>query len=667
MKFKIVVLVILLLVMVSCQKKKNEFEKRNDILALLEKIKEPLKDSVEEKYLDTLFQKLQDKENDSITRNLYFKIAVKYYNINSLDKYLKVTKKVHLLAIKKNDSTHIAKALYYFGDYYEYKTQLDSSFSFYLKSEQVYKQLKDTLNYGKLALYKAGILYNTGNFNEGEIQGITALRLLSSTNNTRLIYEANNIIALCVKELNNFNKALEYYGFALEQLNKMEFENEPKDKIAKSRASCYNNLGIVYEKLENYNKAIQIYNKGLQTKDLKQGYPKLYAMLLNNLGYSKMKSGNDKEVESLLLESLRIRDSLQILPGIVASKIRIGEYYLHKRDTVKALIYIKEGFILSRKIKSNYDIIKSLKLLTENDSKNKTYYSKLYFRANDSIQNAERITKNKFARIAYETDQIEEKNQILSQRNTNIVIAAGVVIFFLGTLFIIYRLKSRNKELFFIKEQQEANEKIYQLMIKQQSETEIARNEERNRIAMELHDGIVNSVFTTRFNLIQLDSNQFDKKEQLVKELEKTENEIRRVSHEISKNLLFEDKNFPEIITSLIESQQNQYSTTFDVSVDRYIDWSSVSGANKIHIYRIIQEAIQNTNKYSKAEKCYIILLKTRDKITIRIWDNGIGFNTEKVKLGFGLKNITERTKMLKGELKVTSETGKGVTIEVVF
>lgn len=667
MKFKIVVLVILLLVMVSCQKKKFEFEKRNDILALLEKIKEPLKDSVEEKYLDTLFQKLQDKENDSITRNLYFKIAVKYYNINSLDKYLKVTKKVHRLAIKKNDSTHIAKALYYFGDYYEYKTQLDSSFSFYLKSEQVYKQLKDTLNYGKLALYKAGILYNTGNFNEGEIQGITALRLLSSTNNTRLIYEANNIIALCVKELNNFNKALEYYGFALEQLNKMEFENEPKDKIAKSRASCYNNLGIVYEKLENYNKAIQIYNKGLQTKDLKQGYPKLYAMLLNNLGYSKMKSGNDKEVESLLLESLRIRDSLQILPGIVASKIRIGEYYLHKRDTVKALIYIKEGFILSRKIKSNYDIIKSLKLLTENDSKNKTYYSKLYFRANDSIQNAERITKNKFARIAYETDQIEEKNQILSQRNTNIVIAAGVVIFFLGTLFIIYRLKSRNKELFFIKEQQEANEKIYQLMIKQQSETEIARNEERNRIAMELHDGIVNSVFTTRFNLIQLDSNQFDKKEQLVKELEKTENEIRRVSHEISKNLLFEDKNFPEIITSLIESQQNQYSTTFDVSVDRYIDWSSVSGANKIHIYRIIQEAIQNTNKYSKAEKCYIILLKTRDKITIRIWDNGIGFNTEKVKLGFGLKNITERTKMLKGELKVTSETGKGVTIEVVF
>lgn len=64
---------------------------------------------------------------------------------------------------------------------------------------------------------------------------------------------------------------------------------------------------------------------------------------------------------------------------------------------------------------------------------------------------------------------------------------------------------------------------------------------------MELHDGIVNSIFTTRFNLIQLDPSRIDKKDQLVKELEKTKNEIRRVSHDLTQNLLFEDKSFPEI------------------------------------------------------------------------------------------------------------------------
>jgi signal transduction histidine kinase len=668
MKLKIVVLVNLLLVLGSCQKKNIEAEKRKDVSAFIEKIEvTSLEDKQLEKYLDTIYQKLQSLKNDSITRNLYFKIAVKYYNLNSFDKYINVTRKVHKLSVKYNDTSHIAKSMYFFGDYHEEKTQLDSAFSYYLKSEKLYNKFKDTLNSGKLALYKAGILYDTGNFNESEIQGVNALRLLSNTKNARLMYESNIIIALSLKELNNYKKALEYYELALGQLKQLEIENYPTDKIAKSRASCYNNMGAVYEKTENYQEAIRLYKTGLQTKNLKQNYPKLYAMLLNNLGYSKMESGNNKDVQKLLFESLRIRDSLQILPGIVASKIRIGEYYLHKRDTIKALFYIKDGFTLSKKIKSNYDIIQSLKLLTENDSKNKTFYSNLYFKVNDSIQNLERQTRNKFARIAYETDQIEDKNQLLVKRYIYILIISFVLVVFLGAFLLIYRLKSRNKKLLFLKDQQEANEKIYQLMLKQQSETEKARAEERNRIAMELHDGIINSIFTTRFNLIQLESGAVSKKEQLVKELEKTENEIRRVSHDLTQNLLFEDKSLSDIITNLVESQHNHYNTKFDVSIDKYIEWSLVLNDNKIHIYRIIQEAIQNINKYSKAERCYVMLLKTADKITIRIWDNGIGFNHEKVKQGIGLKNINERTKALNGELKITSSIGNGTTIEIVF
>jgi signal transduction histidine kinase len=184
---------------------------------------------------------------------------------------------------------------------------------------------------------------------------------------------------------------------------------------------------------------------------------------------------------------------------------------------------------------------------------------------------------------------------------------------------------------------------------------------------MELHDGIVNSVFTTRFNLIQLESNSPNKKQELINELEKTEQEIRRVSHDLTQNLLFEDKSFPEMLSRLVDSQQNQYDTKFDLSVDKYIDWCSISSVNKIHIYRIIQEALQNSNKYSKAERCYIVLLKTADKITIRIWDNGIGFNPEKVKYGIGLKNIKDRAKIVQGELKITSSQGNGTTVQIVF
>ena len=152
-----------------------------------------------------------------------------------------------------------------------------------------------------------------------------------------------------------------------------------------------------------------------------------------------------------------------------------------------------------------------------------------------------------------------------------------------------------------------------------------------------------------------------------MQELEKAENEIRRVSHDLTQNGLFEDKSFSELLKNLIESQQNQYNTKFDLSVDKYIDWTKVTSVDKINLYHIIQEAIQNTNKYSKAEKCFVMILKTVDKITIRVWDNGVGFNPESVKQGIGLKNIKERTKELRGELEITSRIGSGTTIEILF
>jgi len=668
LKIKSKIFLLVFFLIIACHKKNHSSKfKKAVIEALKDTDSETFKNDSKEKIVDTIYNYLSKYENDSVTRNLYFKVASKYYNIGQYEKFLTAVQKVYNFGLKQDDTTHIAKALYFFGDYYEQKSQLDSAFSYYSQSERLYKIKNDTLNSGRTQLYKAGILFDAGIFSESEIEAVSALRLLSKTTNTRLIYESYVLLAISLNEVNDCSNSLRYFNLALKQLNQLEKENYPKEKIIKSRISCCNNMGRIYEKLNNHKKAIQLYNTALQIKDLKQNYPKSYAMLLDNLGYSQMKTGNYTNVYKMLSESLRVSDSLDIKPIIISNKINIGHYFLLKKDTAKALNYIREGFELSQKIKSNELTIQSLKLLMENDFKNKTFYTNQYLKIDDSLQKVERITKNQFARIAFETDQVEEKNEILSKRNRNIIIGFGIVILFSFVFFIIYRLKSKNKELFYIKEQQEANEKIYQLMLQQQSETELARNEERNRIAMELHDGIVNSVFTTRFNLIQLDSIQTDKKELLVRELEKTENEIRRVSHNLTQNLLFEDKSFPEIVTNLVESQKNQFNTKFDVSVDKYIDWLSVSSINKIHIYRIIQEALQNINKYSNAERCYIMLLKTGDKITIRIWDNGNGFNLEKVKYGIGLKNIEDRTNALEGKLKIISDIGNGTTIEVVF
>ena len=638
------------------------------ITTWLENSKNPDLSMVDRKIaLDSAYYKLQKSANDSIARRLLFHVAAGYFDINYKTDFLQVSRKVNDWSDQVGDTMSMAKAHSFIGDYYEDKTQVDSAFFHYNQSEKLYQLLNDSENFGRMLLYKAGILYDIGNFTEGEVLGVKALGLLSKTKNTRLIYESHVIIALCLKNLNNYPAALTYFDLALEQIDVLETEGYAQNKILNSRASCYNNIGLINEQIGTNKKAIELYNKALSTNELKLQRPKLYATLLNNLAHAKMNLGAFEGIEKLMFESLHIRDSLQIEPGIVSSKIMIAEYQLVIGDTAKAVATMKEAYSLAKKIESSPEILASLKMLMDNDEANQKLYKETFFQVSDSLQNVERTTRNKFARIAYETDQVVEKNELLSNRNLYILWISTILMITGIVLFIIFRLKGRNKELIYIKEQQEANEKIYQLMLQQQSQNELAKKEERNRIAMELHDGIVNSIFTTRFNLSELDSNNDDKKQQLIAELKKTEEEVRRVSHDLQQNLLFEDKNLPEIISKLVASQQNEYNTVFDLTVDKYIDWSVVSNENKIHVYRIIQEAIQNVNKYSKAKKCFLMLLKTRDKTTIRIWDDGIGFDMNTTRKGIGIKNIAQRVKALNGEFKITSNKGDGTKIEVIF
>lgn len=657
-----------LLLFISCENdQQNQAQLKSKITRLFARADAAASPKLSEKVVDSAYSYLLHG-NDPITRNLLFDVAARYEQLNAQQKYLKACRFVYDKAKHAEDTSGVARASRWIGDYYKREMQSDSAFKYYMQSEKMYQLIKDSLNYGRSILSRSGILYDSGNFQEGIVQGIRALRVLKNADDRQLVYNGYLQVALSLKEVKDYEKAIEYFELSFVELQKLENRQDfPEETMQIYRATHYNNIGTIYERLGQYDKAINYYNQGLAINKLDRNWPPLYAALLSNLAYAKMKSGKSDNVARLLFQSLRIRDSLEILPGIISSKIKIGEYYLLQKDTAKAVQNFREGFDLSRKIEAGAEMLQTLKLLTENDTQKKNYYSDLYFKISDSVQNIERATQNKFARIAYETDQISAQNQLLSRRNKIIVVVSIFLLLVSFASVMIFRLRSKNKELSYIKEQKESNEKIYQLILQQQSETQQARNEERNRIAMELHDGIVNSIFTTRFNLMQIETDAADKKDLLVQELEKTEQEIRRVSHDLQKNLFFEDKNLPEILANLVAAQHNAFHTEFDLSVDKYIDWSNVSGADKIHVYRIIQEAIQNVNKYSHAKRCLIILLKTDGKITIRIWDNGIGFNTDKVKEGIGLRNIRTRVEEMRGTLRINSEGKGGTTIEVVF
>jgi signal transduction histidine kinase len=605
-------------------------------------------------------------KNDSTSRSTLLKSVRAYFKLNQSEKFLVGSRKLFQLSIYEKDTLHMAKALMCIGDYYEDTVQLDSAFTYYSKSEKLFKYIGGSVEIGKLTLYKAGILYEAGIFTESEIQTATALRYLIQSDNDRLIYETYNLMGLNLTELGNYEKALDYYNLAFEKLDAMEKINYSPTKLIKSRASIHNNCGNVYLKKGVFSKAIFHYKKCLFSPIIKNDYPILYAMVIDNLAFAMMKQNSLQNVEALFLESITIRDSLKISSGMVTGQIHLGVFYLNSGDTTKALLYFKDGLKIAKEIKSTYDIKNALELLSLNDKQNRVHYGTLYINITDSLQNIERNTRNKFARIAYETNQIEEKNESLLKKYMSTVLMFSGALLLFSVMFIILRLKSRNTELHYIKNQQDSNEKIYQLIWEQKHENQTARHEERHRIALELHDGIVNRVFTTRFNLMLLKLDENDQKEKLVQELVTVEEEIRKVSHDLQQNLAFEDTSFQIALESLVVNQTNVMNTQFDCSIDTYIDWSLVPSAYKVHIYRICQEALHNVNKYAQATKCFVFLLKKGTKISLQISDNGVGFDIEKKKQGIGLKNMQQRAKSIKGSFSIVSDSS-GTTIEILF
>lgn len=670
----IVVSAAILLCVFSCKKDLNgqHSVSRNHIASLLDSAGSaavPL--HRRESYLDTAYNELSDKRNDTLTRYFYRKTASTYYNIEKYDKAIIVGRKIINMAREARDTVTLARAYYYNADSFYGKSESDSAFFYYTQAEKLYSDLNDYNTLGEVLLYKAYIYYNIGLYDLCESEAIKAIKLLQNRNNTTHVYNCYNLIATALDGQNRNDKALEYFDLALNELGKFKEEGYTEDEVMLYKASCYNNKGLVYTKMKRYGEAIALYEEALAVRGVR-GEPALYAKLINNLAYAKFKSGDTIGLPDLFYESLRIRTELKNKSGIVTSKLHLGEYYAAEGDSAKALSYLQQAYKSALDIKSHSDINLSLDLMTRLDRNRRDYYYRRLLDTRDSLSNISKENKDYFARIEYETDKLQTEKEALVRKNSFIIGVSAVILLFIAAIFIIYYLNTKNKELLLVQEQQKANEELYQLMFEQQSKIEKARSEEKNRIAMELHDGILNNIYAVRLNLEFINKKADDesilKRRQFIKELQNVETEIRGVSHDLSRGAVFkEEKSFRTLLEFLIDSQKNNFDTVFDIHIDSQIDWEGVSNLIKINLYRIIQEGIQNINKYSQAKAAFISLERQGGSVKLTISDNGVGFDAKSVRGGIGIKNFKKRAAMLNGTINIKSSAGQGTLIEGVF
>lgn len=669
MKGNCLILFFLLIFFSGCTKKIEEKDitlaedSLSSYLSLANDIKLPFK--YRQQYNRKALAIITQQKDDSLNKVNLFKVANRYYNMNDWKSYLETTKLILEKSKKSNDSIHIAKAYVYIGDYYGIQSISDSAFLNYFKAEKLYLKINDKYNLAKTFLDKANLQYNEGDYFESEISIFKALRILKREKNVNdQLYDCYNLLGILYNEQEDFDKALEFHQTALKTLEDKSIPLEYQLK-----ATSLNNIGFVNLRMGNYFKAKQYFQKSLEEKNLYEENTTLYAIVLDNLAYSKLKLNESKGLPEQFYRALKIRDSLGLKSGVVLNKIHLSEYYASKKDTFKAIQYSKQALVLSRNANKIRNILEALKQIAIVDPKNASSYSREYIYLNDKMLRAERKMGEKFSRIEYETNEIKDQNSSLQEKNKTLIYVFSICTL-IGLFFYVYKTQqAKNRELLFKQQQQIANEDIYNLMISQQNEIELTRIKEKKKVAQELHDGVLGRMFGVRISLDSLDkideAEAAEKRRKYLAELKHIEEDIREISHDLNREKSELINNFVVILNKLFDNQKNTYPSKLETSFDSHIKWELVNNIVKINLYRIIQEALQNCNKYAKADTIKVEFKSEIDHLVLSILDDGVGFNVRRTKNGIGLHNIEYRAAECKGTVAIKSAKGEGTLLVV--
>lgn len=608
-----------------------------------------------------LAKQLQD---DSL-RISSFRNLISFYQHDDKE-YKSLNRELYNTALKIKDSTAFADANYNLGRHYIAILDVDSAYHYHYEAEKLYKAINDDWNTAQVLLSIAIIQKDEKDFTGSEILSFEALSYLDKlpptflhTRKKAFVY---NNLGMVFHQLGQYEQSIQYHQQALNIKNGLRGDNTITKDISKG------NIANVYRDMGDY-KMANFYNEDiLNRKEVRKERPGFYAMTMDNYAYSLFLEKEYDSLPDLFLEALKLCDSAGAEYQKIIIHQRLAEFYntFDKIDSARYHAYQAKD--ISEKY-HNDDLLKSLLVLSkvEEDSLAVEFYDQ-YIKLNDSIQKNERARRDKFFRIRYETNKIEEeKDRIARERMWLMILLGGVLVtFFL--IYVILSQRAKNKELKFERQQQETNEEIYNLMLTQQEKVDEAKALEKKRISEELHDGILGRLFGTRLSLDSLNMNPSPEavktRSTYIEQLKDIEQDIRKVSHELNTDFIG-NSGFRDIIKTLVERQCTAYKLNYKLNHRDEINWDAISNKTKIHIYRIIQESLQNIYKHAQAKTVEISFKLKNNVIWLSIIDDGIGFDVTKARQGIGLKNINSRAVDIDAEVKISSKKDSGTTLEI--
>lgn len=389
--------------------------------------------------------------------------------------------------------------------------------------------------------------------------------------------------------------------------------------------------------------------------------------------------------------ALKINDEFQVAnskEGMAASYMNLGDLLI-ARETA--------SFVLKDAGRINVPLLRvqALQLLTEIEEKSGNIdrafqYQKQFIAASDSLKKEKVQRQMNETEARYQNEkkqkeilQLQKSNAIqtlsLQKKSTFNYFLIGSVAALLITGFLGYRNFRHRQQL--AKQQDELQQQRIRELEKDKQLIAVdsmlkGQEEERSRLAKDLHDGLGGLLSGVKFSLSNMKDNlvitadNMTVFERSLDMLDTSIKELRRVAHNM----------MPEILTKFgLDEAVKEYCNTVNATKLLAVKYQSLGmilpgperldNSTEIIVYRIVQELLNNILKHAAASETFIQLVRENNRLNIVVEDNGKGFDIALLENsnGVGWANIRSRVEYLKGQLDIHSEPGKGTLVNIEF
>lgn len=485
-----------------------------------------------------------------------------------------------------------------------------------------------------------------------------AMRLAEASNNDyKLAYLLNNI-GLVKMDNDREEEALEDFLTALELIG--------ADDDQRLGGNLANNIALIYMQRKEYEAAYEYFKIFLVTAREISSWQQVGVGLLN-IGSVKTEMEEYDSAEFFIdsaLYYLNATNSVMFLPKTLAGLAKVftktnrNEEALVLADSAVRLA-IKYG-VLEDQAFGHLIASQAFEALNMPDSALARY--KEFKWMNDSIIE---LTNDKVLNELQVQYQVEKKDVELEKKRNEVAlleaerqlsqfrwrvgigVGAGVLILSI-VLLVLWRTRTLRRQ----------QEKYSQQLLENVEA-------ERSRIAQDLHDDIGQMLSSIKNRIhLQKEKSGSEEMSQLEDSLSEVIDKGRKISRSLYPSYL-RRLGLTEALSGLltqIEEDNNLLCTQELENIDKYLEPDQ-----KLHIYRVIQECVSNTLKHAEAKSIRVDIKDLNGAIEIQYRDSGKGLGARTAMTGMGMMSISERVKLLGGDLEIGSNNGKGFNLRFRF